>query len=152
MSRQTDDNLAKTIGAAIKRLRQAKYPNHGGQIKCATDYGVSQAEWSRWERGIKVPSAGNQRKIADFFNVSIAELYGETESQRGVITVFPTDLNGQSEPVLNLYRQASDVQVLLHSLIREAERNTDSVGYVRETLESVNQSLRKRLERDESVI
>ncbi len=77
MAGRTDTSLAKIMGAIIKQQRQKKYPGHGGQMKCAADFGVSQPEWSRWENGQKTPSAANQRKIADFFGIYIGELWGE---------------------------------------------------------------------------
>lgn len=78
MGGKVDVPLAKAMGLFIKQQREKKYPGRGGQIKCAADFGVSQPEWSRWERGLKTPSAANQRGIADFFGISIGELWGET--------------------------------------------------------------------------
>lgn len=140
MNRTDNTNLAESIGSVIKELRQKKYPNHGGQIKCAQDFGVSQAEWSRWERGIKIPSPQNQRAIADFFNVSIAQLYGENYTKE-----VP---NSQANSILNLYRKVADINTLLTSLVQKAEQNTPDLPHTLKTLESLRSSLEVHLDNE----
>lgn len=139
MNRSDNATLAQSIGSVIKALRQKKYPNHGGQIKCAQEFGVSQAEWSRWERGIKIPSPANQRAIADFFGVSIAQLYGEN------VRIDDDSDNGISS-LLSVYRKAYNINQLLNTLVQNAEQNSSTVGETEETLELVLGNLKTHVE------
>ncbi|MCC8189918.1 MAG: helix-turn-helix domain-containing protein [Planctomycetes bacterium] len=69
--------MAHTIGCNLKRLRQKKFPGHGGAKKCAEQFGVAAQAWSQWERGVKMPNDINQRKLALFFGVSVVAIRGE---------------------------------------------------------------------------
>lgn len=62
----------------IKELRELR----GLQQKdLAIDLGVTQPTISGWESGIKVPSARNTKKIADYFHVSVDYLLGRDEKE-----------------------------------------------------------------------
>lgn len=65
------------ISNAMKKYREKLYPGHGGKKKCAEDFGVNAQLWRDWESGHTIPSAKNQKKIADFFGITLAELRGE---------------------------------------------------------------------------
>lgn len=77
MTRSRDPKVAKSITCAIKKNRQKKFPGHGGQKKMADLLGVSSARWSAWESGKAVPSDPEQRRLAEFFGISLAELRGD---------------------------------------------------------------------------
>lgn len=67
------------------------FPGHGGQGKCLTAYGTNQATWSRWERGAATPSDVEQRKLAEFFGISVAELRNENAPAKRAGAVKFTD-------------------------------------------------------------
>lgn len=142
MNRENNASIAKSIGSVIKQLRQKLYPNHGGQIKCAGDFGVSQAEWSRWERGMKAPSPVNLRKIADFFNVSVSELYGEQAPPLNSDQPASSMQQANVVTILNLYRTMSDIHSMLDTLVRDAEQKAVALNIAQETLQSVLQNLK----------
>ncbi len=60
----------------IKELRQNA---NLSQSKLARELGTSQANLSRWEKGLIVPSILECWKIADFFGVSIDVVCGRNE-------------------------------------------------------------------------
>jgi transcriptional regulator with XRE-family HTH domain len=77
MSPKRDTTLSKSIGKNISELRRNKYPQYGGLSKCSDDFGIRVTTWSQWEKGSRIPSESYQRKLADFFSISVAELRGE---------------------------------------------------------------------------
>lgn len=78
MSPIKDVTLCRIISNKVRQLREIKYPEHGGQKKCAEQFGVGLTTWNGWEAGRNIPSDKNQRKIAAFFKISVSELRGET--------------------------------------------------------------------------
>lgn len=81
MVSKKDTTLARAIGKQIAFYREKKFPGHGGQGKCIAAFGLDpvkdRGKWSRWERGLAVPLDAEQRKLAKFFGISLAELRGE---------------------------------------------------------------------------
>ena len=77
MTRERDATTAKSICSNIEKFRKKIAPERGGQKKVAEQYGVDSNKWSRWERGTATPTDLEQRKLADFFGISLAELRGE---------------------------------------------------------------------------
>ncbi len=60
----------------IAELRKEK---NFSQRQLAKEIGTSQANLSRWEQGINIPSIMECWKIADFFDVSIDVVCGRKE-------------------------------------------------------------------------
>jgi transcriptional regulator with XRE-family HTH domain len=78
MTRRRDAKTAENLAVSIRNLRMSKFPNHGGQKAiCEKIGGISPTVWSRWEKGKSIPDDVNQRKIAAFFGISLAELRGD---------------------------------------------------------------------------
>ena len=77
MPPKKDAELARKISENIRRLRKRKFPGHGGALKAARAFGVSPTHWCEWESGRLIPSDGNQRRLAEFFEVGAAELRGD---------------------------------------------------------------------------
>lgn len=77
MSPKRSLTLGKTIGNNICSLRHKKYPGRGSQTRCASDFGVRPAEWSKWENNKRTPTDETQERLAVFFGVTVAELRGE---------------------------------------------------------------------------
>lgn len=163
MAYKKDATLAKSMGSVIRGLRLKKYPGHGGQIKCAADFGVSQSEWSHWERGTKTPSAINQKRIADHFAVNVGVLWGE-----GPVTPLyagqpPSTPNPNPNPfsripllqrlnstqtenssfILDLYRLATRVQAHIFSLLHHAESSPAGLSQAITTLTVVDNTLER---------
>ena len=69
--------LYKTIGLVIEELRSKRYTSHGGKKACAEAFGTSPQVWGNWEKGRRIPSDENQVKLAEFFNITVAQLRGE---------------------------------------------------------------------------
>jgi len=77
MTRRKDPATAEKLANSIRSLRKSKYSGHGGQKNAYTAFGVDGTIWSRWESGRSAPDDVNQRKLAKFFGVSLAELRGD---------------------------------------------------------------------------
>lgn len=86
MPPKKDENLAKTMGCIIKKFREKLFPGHGGKKKCAEQFGINAQMWGDWEGGRKLPGDANQKKLAVFFDISMAELRGE------VTIINPTEM------------------------------------------------------------
>lgn len=66
--------LREAISGNIKEERLKKFPGYGGSKKCSKAFGVSQQQWSPWERGLRVPDETRQKAIAAFFEVTVEYL------------------------------------------------------------------------------
>ncbi len=61
------------------RIAELRRENGLSQRQLAKDIGTSQANLSRWEQGLNIPSIIECWKIADFFDVSIDLVCGRRE-------------------------------------------------------------------------
>lgn len=66
-------------GGFVIRIKELRESRGLQQKDLAIDLGVTQPTISGWESGIKVPSAHNTQKIADYFHVSVDYLLGRDE-------------------------------------------------------------------------
>lgn len=64
----------------IKELREKRFPGRGGATLCAEEFGVGRQYWYDWETGKKTPGTRNQRRLAEFFGITVEELRGEEQS------------------------------------------------------------------------
>lgn len=87
MPLKRDVSLARRIGKKISELRGKKFPGHGGAGGCiAAFYNIDKRQvtqtqrvkWSKWERGVAIPEDKEQRRLADFFGITLGELRGES--------------------------------------------------------------------------
>ncbi len=157
MAYKKDVTLAKSMGSIIRALRQEKHQGHGGQIKCAVDFGVSQSEWSHWERGTKTPSAVNQKRIAEYFGVKVGYLWGEktdppasqpaaASSPVSASLVPPKSYSTSTESgsfILDLYRLVTRVQTRILSLANHAESSPAVLSHALTTLTVVDNTLER---------
>ena len=77
MTRRRDPKIARKVAILLRKLREKKFPGRGGKSAAANEFGVSTGCWSMWESGKTVPDDVNQRKLAAFFGVTLAELRGD---------------------------------------------------------------------------
>ena len=61
------------------KISELRFDQNISQRQLAQEIGTSQANLSRWEKGIVEPSIIVCWKLADYFNVSIDFLCGRTE-------------------------------------------------------------------------
>lgn len=66
----------------IPRLRELREFHAMSQALLAEKVGVSKRTILRWEAGDQDPNLTDLRRIAAFFNVSVAYLIGESQEQR----------------------------------------------------------------------
>jgi transcriptional regulator with XRE-family HTH domain len=69
--KQIPEELRQTIAENVRYWRNQKYPGKGGSKKCADAFGVSQQQWSPWERGTRTPGEIRLRQIATFFGTTV---------------------------------------------------------------------------------
>jgi len=62
------------------RLAELRFEKRISQRQLAEEIGTSQANLSRWEKGLVEPSISECWKIADFFGVSIDYLCGRKDT------------------------------------------------------------------------
>lgn len=63
------------------RLKELRKEAHLTQVELAKRLGIGQSSYADWERGKKKPTQENLIKIAQFFNVPLDYLVGNTESK-----------------------------------------------------------------------
>jgi transcriptional regulator with XRE-family HTH domain len=68
------------IAYNISEQRKMRYPGHGGGKKCAAAFGIPPQQWSPWESGGRTPDDNRLNQIAQFFNVTVADLRREPEN------------------------------------------------------------------------
>lgn len=103
----------------IKELREIR----GLQQKdLAIDLGVTQPTISGWESGIKVPSARNTQKIADYFHVSVDYLLGRDENEKEPASDSTDGQSEEEKEIIRLYGRASpELQAAALGMLRAAE-------------------------------
>lgn len=75
--------------------------------------------WNNWEAGRNNPSDANQRKLAEFFGITMGELRGESgEKKRPAIPAEPPEITFE-----RLSRACEDVQVALAEFSRQLRRD-----------------------------
>lgn len=71
MTKKTE--FKKIVGARIKLKRDAMGMN---QEDLAAKLNTEQGTVARWETGVNLPRGGMKKKVADFFKISVEQLYG----------------------------------------------------------------------------
>lgn len=69
--RRIPDELRENIARNLRSCRLKKFPGRGGRKKCAEALGVSQQQWSPWERGVRTPDKQRLIQLSEFFEVSV---------------------------------------------------------------------------------
>lgn len=77
MTRRRDAKTARFIGNFVRKGREKKFPGRGGKSAAAIAFGVTSQAWGSWELGKSIPDDVNQRRLAEFFGVSLADLRGD---------------------------------------------------------------------------
>ena len=62
-----------------ERLKQYRKSAHLTQQQVAEQLGISQQAYGDWERGVKMPTHENSKKLARLFNVTLDTLMGNQE-------------------------------------------------------------------------
>ena len=68
-----------TINFSNNKIAELRKNNNLSQHKLASLIGTSQANLSRWEKGLVAPSILECWKLAEFFDVSIDYICGKNE-------------------------------------------------------------------------
>jgi len=63
------------------RLRELRREECETQVQVATDIGILEQQYQKYERGASVPSLETAWKLADHFGVSIDYLVGRSEER-----------------------------------------------------------------------
>lgn len=74
--------LRETIARNIRACRLEKFPGRGGGKKCADSFGVTQQQWSPWERGMRTPDEYRLEQIAAFFGKTVAWMRCDHRAER----------------------------------------------------------------------
>ena len=69
----------KDLDFSNNKIAELRKSNNLSQRKLAQEIGTSQANLSRWEKGLIEPSVIECWKLADYFDVSIDLLCGRKE-------------------------------------------------------------------------
>lgn len=108
----------------IKELRM----NRGiSQKKLADAIGVAQSSVNYWEKGQRTPSVDAAQKLADYFNVSLDELYDINTTQKSSCT---------SSDVINLFTGNSGLTELIEDIMNQKQ------------LEELNTRIKETLPKD----
>lgn len=67
--------------AFAERLKELRKEGHLTQVELAKRLGIGQSSYADWERGKKNPTQENLIKIAQFFNVPLDYLVGNSDKK-----------------------------------------------------------------------
>lgn len=108
----------------IKELRMSKGLS---QKKLADAIGVAQSSVNYWEKGQRTPSVDAAQKLADYFNISLDELYDINATQKSSYT---------SSDVINLFTGNSGLTELIEDIMNQKQ------------LEELNTRIKETLPKD----
>jgi transcriptional regulator with XRE-family HTH domain len=91
-----------------KRFRLLIDETRVSQQEIADHVGVSRQAISQWKNGVTIPDMYHFRKVAEFFNVPMEYLYGETESRVKENLTVSDDLGLSDQAVTVLKEWASE--------------------------------------------
>lgn len=77
--------LRATVAHNIRACRTDAYPGRGGSKKCAEAFGVSQQQWSQWEKGKRIPDELRMKQIAAFFGKTVEFLRRDNQPTRSTV-------------------------------------------------------------------
>ncbi len=64
-----------------ERLRELRKEECETQVQVATDIGIFEQQYQKYERGASLPNLENLWKLADHFGVSVDYLIGRSEER-----------------------------------------------------------------------
>ncbi|NLJ19372.1 helix-turn-helix transcriptional regulator [Globicatella sulfidifaciens] len=83
------------------RLKDLRKQANLTQKEVAQELGISQPAYGAWERGVKMPTHENSKKLANLFNVSLDDLLGNVKEDEidlsEVELLFRTTSKGMTE-------------------------------------------------------
>ena len=78
-----------------EKIRELRLNNNISQKKLADAIGVAQSSINYWEKGQRTPSVDAAQRLADYFNITLDELYdindisvASNKSKKGVFDKF----------------------------------------------------------------
>lgn len=93
-----------------ERLKQYRKSAHLTQQQVAKQLGISQQAYGDWERGVKMPTHENSKKLARLFNVTLDTLMGNQQVDEevdlsDVEMLFRTTSDGMTEEEKAVFRK-----------------------------------------------
>jgi transcriptional regulator with XRE-family HTH domain len=101
-------NLTETMPSTLTRLRTQKGVT---QEEAAASFGVSNKTVSKWETGASLPETEYLTKIADYYGITVNELFGRETVEKNIGKLIRQEyygLNG-AESIVKSFRLAHDV-------------------------------------------
>ena len=133
MPPKKDPDLASAIGSTLKTLREQRFPGHGGQLRCAKEFGVYPQVWASWEAGQKVPIDSSRVKLMEFFGITYMQLCGkEPLPGEGAHTSKETGEICRKE-IKRLHKENSALKKEVERLRKELIEKTAVVNAFKET-------------------
>lgn len=78
------------------------------QKDLADKIGISRSAVGNYEKGIREPDFETLEKLADFFNVSTGELFGDGKSEQEIYTDYHETISLDESKLLKKYRELDD--------------------------------------------
>lgn len=92
-----------------ERLKQYRESAQLTQRQVAEKLGISQQAYGDWERGVKMPTHENSKKLAKLFNITLDTLMGEESEEdvdlSEVELLFRTTSEGLTEEEKEVFRK-----------------------------------------------
>ena len=92
-----------------ERLKQYRKSAQLTQRQVAEKLGISQQAYGDWERGVKMPTHENSKKLAKLFNITLDTLMGEESEEdvdlSEVELLFHTTSEGLTEEEKEVFRK-----------------------------------------------
>lgn len=93
--------MMSAVGRNIRKLREERGMSQAELAKIA---GVTDKAVSTWEIGLKIPRLSTLAKVAEYFNVTVSELYEDID----IVYRNPNPLKKEERELLIAYRAAPE--------------------------------------------
>ncbi len=109
-----------------EKLKQLRKEKNLSQAEIAKILNVHQTAVSQWEQGRTTPDMQTLIKIADYFQVTVDYLLGQTSEKKSLTN--ETILNAHEEKVILAYRSKPSMQPAVDRLLDVDSEPSESTG------------------------
>ena len=91
----------------------------------ATELGISSGTVTKWKKGLSTPSDVSVKKIADYFNVPVADLVGKDKKIRPSENIGESNLSESMEEAFIILNEMSESERQLAVRVLRGLRNSE---------------------------
>ena len=137
-------NYMKNLGLKLLQLRNK---NRFSQVEVADKLDICRNTYCKWEAGKSNPSATHLQQIADFYKISVLELFLDSKNANSKTVEIPTELFAQVLQNQTDIRETYDTQ--FKNLFEKIDKNTENQINMKETYDTQIENLLKKIDKSQ---